>query len=1490
MTALINSVHSNSEMAEPALRDLAVDDRSDLDAITNPQNTFHNPSDAECLFAAAELLLPSLEAGKPLDAAALRTAMEDAFGASDGDGAWVWKDAYEAAEIAQVMMLAKYGAALQRQAASPTRLLAMIEKLALLVPSQTRRSEDSVRLQQFSTPLPLALIAAQAAGLRDSDVVLEPSAGTGMLAIFGQMAGASLALNELADTRRELLDLLFPQAAVSGHDAGAIDDRLDRAIEPSVILMNPPFSAAPHVAGKFKAAAGQHVLSALSRLTPGGRLVAITGSNFNPSTKAFGKTFERIADLGRIVFSAPIEGKVFARHGTSVETRLTVIDKFGSDDDRDAVPGADAFLSICETASDLLDAVLMHVSPVKRNAAQVASCEAKTAALSLRDAARAQSRAIAEEKSRHPFDACDAVELDYVPKSWAAPDGKLNDAVYESYALQAINIPGAVEHPTALVQSAAMASVAPPLPRHCPKLPKALIDGGALSGPQLESIIYAGDAHETHLKGWFKPSELEGQLVAAGEDDEGAFRLRKGWFLGDGTGCGKGRQVAGIILDNWLRGRKRAVWVSKSDKLLEDAKRDWMAIGGLESDIVPLAKFRQGSDIRLNQGILFVTYATLRSAERQHDGKVKASRLQQVVDWMGKGFDGVIAFDEGHAMANAAGEKSDRGDKKASQQGIAGLALQNLVPDARVLYVSATGATVVSNLAYASRLGLWGTGDFPFATRGEFVSSMEAGGIAAMEIISRDLKALGLYLARSLSYEGVEYDMLVHELTPPQIEIYDSYAEAFQVIHNNLEKALEASGISTDEGTLNPQAKSAARSAFESNKQRFFNHLITAMKCPTMIKSIQADLDAGHAAVVQVVSTSEALMERRLADIPASEWHDLQVDITPREYVLDYLAHSFPTQLFEPYTDENGDLKSRPAMDEVGNPVICREAERRRDALIEHLGALAPVQGALDQMIWHFGTEVVAEVTGRNRRIVRTNEDRLKVENRPASSNLGETRAFMDDDKRILVFSDAGGTGRSYHADLGVKNQRLRVHYLLEPGWKADNAIQGLGRTNRTNQAQPPLFRPCATNVKGEKRFLSTIARRLDTLGAITKGQRETGGQNMFRAEDNLESFYARAALRQFFYKLRAGQIDVCSYARFQEMTGLTLDDADGCMKENLPPIQQFLNRCLALTIEMQDAIFEAFGHFLEAIIDDARKAGTLDLGLETLRAEKFEIVERKSIYEDPVTGSTTTALTVKRTDRNHPLTLAKAQEFCKRAEKATLCWNKASKRAAIMVPAPAFMDEDGVPILRVDLIRPMGSDLMEMTDYVKSNWEETNDARFEALWVEEVDAVPEFSTSTITLISGLLLPIWDQLPADNMRIYRLETDTGERALGRLVTQQQLINLYSRLGLDCDITLSAEEVLKSVMDQRNSLSLISGYQLRRSLVMGKPRLELTGAEASSLAELKAMGCFTEVIQWKTRLFVPLGETNVLDGLLAKYPVGHRKTGNDTAANTQAASA
>ena len=136
------------------------------------------------------------------------------------------------------------------------------------------------------------------------------------------------------------------------------------------------------------------------------------------------------------------------------------------------------------------------------------------------------------------------------------------------------------------------------------------------------------------------------------------------------------------------------------------------------------------------------------------------------------------------------------------------------------------------------------------------------GGVAAMEVVARDLKALGLYQARALSYHGVEVDVLEHALTTEQRRIYDAYAGAFQVIHTHLEAALQATGVTDGRETLNRNAKSAALSAFEGAKQRFFGHLLVAMKCPTLLRAMEADLEAGRACVVQLVSTGEALLER----------------------------------------------------------------------------------------------------------------------------------------------------------------------------------------------------------------------------------------------------------------------------------------------------------------------------------------------------------------------------------------------------------------------------------------------------------------------------------------------------------------------------------------------------------------------------------------------------------------------------------------------------
>ena len=149
-------------------------------------------SDASlALAAAARLLLADLERGQAIDAQALRTAMIAAFNGSDAEGAWTWKTAYDACEAAQILFLRKFGPAMRGRTASPSAFLAMLAKVAALLPSHTRRSEESQALQQFSTPVGFGFVASVAAAIMPTDLVLEPSAGTGLLAIHAELLGAA---------------------------------------------------------------------------------------------------------------------------------------------------------------------------------------------------------------------------------------------------------------------------------------------------------------------------------------------------------------------------------------------------------------------------------------------------------------------------------------------------------------------------------------------------------------------------------------------------------------------------------------------------------------------------------------------------------------------------------------------------------------------------------------------------------------------------------------------------------------------------------------------------------------------------------------------------------------------------------------------------------------------------------------------------------------------------------------------------------------------------------------------------------------------------------------------------------------------------------------------------------------------------------------------------------------------------------------------------
>ncbi|MBD1204102.1 MAG: strawberry notch family protein [Rhodobacteraceae bacterium] len=1411
-----------------------------------------------------------------LAAAKISEIMSESFGGSDAAGAWDWRQAYDLMQAAAIDVLAE--AAGSR---SLDRILDAAIDLAASLPTETRRSERQMLLQQFSTALPWAVVMAFAGGLRETDVVLEPSAGTGSLIRTARLSERKLRgravprvhANEIDPFRGAILrDVLSPGASITSHDAEFIDDLLGADVHPDLILMNPPFASSV-ARGDDPTLALRHAISAAKRLAPGGRLVAILPPYASGERQA--DLWRRFTGIVQPLARLVLPRSAFSKIGTSIETHLLVAEKRlpGTDrpradfSDRMVVSPAQAMALLADglpdrmTCSDTrsLPVAARKPASISRPAAPPAKPDPKAPGMLLPRRLPLKGGRTAAATPATPL--C-VTALD-TPRVNEAISG-----VYARYRPQRLMVEGAQPHPTTLVESLAMASVAPPVPdlSSAPvSLPQALLADGRLSEAQVETILMAETTFAQDLPGRFTFDE-QGRLVRA-DSDPNARAFRRGYFLGDGTGCGKGRQVAGLILAGWIAGRRKALWISRSATLVEDAIRDWTDLGGAPTDIAPLSRWTSDEPIPMSQGILFTTYATLRAVAQS--GR---TRLAQILDWLGEAFDGVVAFDEAHAMQNAGGGETERGATAPSQQGLAGLRLQHGLPRARIFYVSATGATQVANLAYAGRLGLWGAGpDYAFPSREAFVEAMEAGGVAAMEVVARDLKALGLYTARALSFEGVEYDVLEHELSPDQITIYDTWAKAFAIIHTNLRAALEATGITAPEGqgeTGAGSAKAAAISAFESTKQRFFGHLLLGLKMPTVLEAIRRDLEEGWAPVVQIVSTGEAILARRIETLAPDE-ELTEAMLTPREYVVGYLMHAFPVHQMQLVEQEDGSTLAIPLSDANGAPVLSREAVALRDRLIEDLMLLAPIPSALDQLLWTFGPERVAEVTGRSQRPLRDRDGRLRIERRAGSANSAESTAFLEGTKNVLVFSDAGGTGRSYHAAISAQNQKRRRHYLLEPGWRADNAIQGLGRTHRSAQVSAPFFRVCTTNVHGEKRFTSTIARRLDTLGALTKGQRETASQGMFRAEDNLESPIARACLRALYRDIACGHEAPISLEAFTDWTGLRLLNDDGQLLEELPPIQRFLNRILALPIAMQNGIFATFMERIATATERALAAGTLDQGLETLRGDRITAGSPERLRTCPKTGAETSLIPLSIETR---LSYRSADQVTRAYPASKPMQNASSGKVALIAERPRHaIDDVGQLLLERRVTRPMGESWIGEDEFERSQWERIDPERFAMLWDAEVASLPDTDTQTFYLLTGLILPIWRTIPGNSLRIYRAVCEDGTSLLGRAVSPADAAILRGRF-MSVDQSDPAS-LLCAVVDGARSVELIPGLTLARRRVAGKDRLEITGADRPTLDWLRSLGCFTEIHQFALRVFVPFGDgvdsLAVLQRIIAK---------------------
>jgi len=235
--------------------------------------------------------------------------------------------AHELAEVAANIQVSKrYCRSKFKENNNISEILSGLENLEKRMPLQSWRSSEQARLQQFSTPPSVAFLMTKILNPAKTELILEPSAGTGSLAAWLRISECDLQLNELSKRRRALLELQDYEPM--GYDAEFLDDVLPEEIQPEGILMNPPFSSSSGRTKNNDAGFGfRHVRAALSRLKDGGRLVTLLGTESGTQTAKARKFWGEIADRCDLRAIIHLPKNAFRKYGTSVGTSIVCVVK-----------------------------------------------------------------------------------------------------------------------------------------------------------------------------------------------------------------------------------------------------------------------------------------------------------------------------------------------------------------------------------------------------------------------------------------------------------------------------------------------------------------------------------------------------------------------------------------------------------------------------------------------------------------------------------------------------------------------------------------------------------------------------------------------------------------------------------------------------------------------------------------------------------------------------------------------------------------------------------------------------------------------------------------------------------------------------------------------------------------------------------------------------------------------------------------------------------
>lgn len=1047
----------------------------------------------------------------------------------------------------------------------------LICKLYDMQPTIAARSSNRIKMQQYSTPLPMAWNAAHfAMSGKQGGKVLEPTAGNGML-VFAVPANQVHA-NELDETR---LNNLREQgfAEVTQQDA---TEPFEGGKQYDAIIANPPFGSRKAVDYDGKMIPGldpQITLNALSSMKDDGKAAIIIGGNMeyakNGSIKSMKPFFTYLYDHYNVKGVVDMDGKLFAKQGTTFPTRMILIDGRRSEEERaqttvyppvesKAVAKANSFEELYNTVNDIIN------SKEKTNGTEILhSRERELLSVNNRPSGNAEGNRRPEQPRKNdttgrgnkPEGSKEQSER-VLPgeRRKNTGDGETRNEVAGSEqrgsrgnnepAIQRVGGERVLTERVGLKEEPKKRSLTEEKLPYRPHntafslnsvAPSAMVEAMDKILTQIEKENGSIDEFVRKELGYDTIEEAH-QALAAEQMDSVAmaiYQMKKGQALiiGDQTGVGKGRQMAALIRWAVKRGEKPIFITQKAD-LFSDIYRDLVDVGS--GDLVPFIFNSDGAMVDSNGNVVHKPLSASAMSKVFASGELPDSYDFAVLTYSQVNTGDAISQKEAEEAAKKSGTRAKK--SKASKEG-------KPTPKATFLRAIAKDNYLFLDESHTAA-GSSNTG----AYLQSILKSAKAATFASATFAKRP-DTMPLYAIRTaMSQAKIEPEKLISIIEKGGVTLQEIMSRELTNAGQMVRRERDMSDVKTDWKTIDdPSTVKRARENYNKTIQAF-NAIIKFQN--DFVKPKIDDLDQSLAIVAQSAGIKKGTDKMGVENVPfASKTYNytkqlmlaLKVDAIADEVEKEINAGRHPVIALESTMEST--IKDYSAGEVIKEPTFSASLLKGLDSVMQYTikdedgketrARYAPSDlgkageeayynlqklirestsdifiSPLDAIIerLHEKGYKVGELTGRNLYVERNENGEVVVKRRTDKDKKKMQRDFNSGDLDVLILNKSASTGISLHASEKFKDQRQRTMIIAQPLSDINDYMQMIGRIDRTGQVHRGYYINLGLPVPAENRFLMMLSTKLKSLNANTTTSQESKS-NEVEAPDLLNKY-----------------------------------------------------------------------------------------------------------------------------------------------------------------------------------------------------------------------------------------------------------------------------------------------------------------------------------------------------------------------------------------------